>query len=175
MNKSNGHDHINHCLSRTDQYTHRSFLSHVQVLGWRSPNLKPAGDAQPEVLKRFGYTYDISLTYTRHNSNDDIPWPYTLDYGYPYSCSVPPCPGSHSSHPGFWEIPVHSLYNPQSGYPCAYVDSCRPTDEASAFEYLWSNFQKVGIEGLDLTPVTDCHPPSSPTSTPTPPSLLLPF
>ena len=119
-------------------------LSPHKVIGWRSPNLKTAGDVQPEVLRRFGYTYDISLTYTRHSEREEIPWPYTLDYGYPYTCSVRPCPGKTSSHPGFWEIPVASLYNPETGFPCAYVDSCRPSDQAAAFNYLWSNFEKVG-------------------------------
>lgn len=114
-----------------------------EVVGWRSPNLKPAGDAQPQVLKNLGYTYDISLTYTRFSDAQDIPWPFTLDYGYPYQCSVIPCPGRSSRHSGFWEILVPSLYNPESGYPCAYVDSCRPTSEAAAVEYLWINFQKV--------------------------------
>ncbi|KAK7115742.1 chitin deacetylase 7-like [Littorina saxatilis] len=114
-----------------------------QVVGWRSPNLKPAGDAQPEVLKSLNYTYDITLTYTRASADDNVPWPYTLDYGYPYSCGVAPCPSSDVSHPGFWEIPVSALYDPVSNFPCAYVDSCRPSGEDAAFNYLWSNFEKV--------------------------------
>ncbi|XP_076444052.1 uncharacterized protein LOC143282330 [Babylonia areolata] len=126
-----------------DNLTRVGHVPSQQIVGWRSPNLKTAGDAQPGVLKRLGYTYDISLTYTRHRTQDPIPWPYTLDFGYPYSCSVRPCPGVSSPHPGFWEVPVPSLYDPQSGYPCAYVDSCRPSDEEAAVEYLWSNFEQV--------------------------------
>ncbi|PVD19322.1 hypothetical protein C0Q70_19809 [Pomacea canaliculata] len=113
-----------------------------QVVGWRSPNLQTAGDAQPDVLKALNYTYDISLTYVRQ-SNNRIPWPYTLDFGYPYTCSIPSCPGAQVSHPGFWEIPVFSLLDSESGFPCAYVDSCRPSSENAAFNYLWSNFEKV--------------------------------
>ncbi|KAL8572200.1 hypothetical protein ACOMHN_049376 [Nucella lapillus] len=125
-----------------DNLTRAGHVPREQIQGWRSPNLK-AGDVQPDVLKDLGYTYDISLTYTRHKADEPIPWPYTLDFGYPYGCSIRPCPRSTSPHPGFWEVPVTSLYNPESGYPCAYVDSCRPSDEAAAVEYLWSNFEKV--------------------------------
>ncbi|KAK7116577.1 uncharacterized protein [Littorina saxatilis] len=126
-----------------DNLTNVGHVPRDEVVGWRSPNLKPAGDAQPEVLKRLGYTYDISLTHTRHSANNPVPWPFTLDYGYPYSCSVQPCPGFSSNHKGFWEIPVPSLYNPETHYPCAYVDSCRPSTEAAALDYLWSNFENV--------------------------------
>ncbi|PVD19323.1 hypothetical protein C0Q70_19810 [Pomacea canaliculata] len=45
--------------------------------------------------------------------------------------------------PGFWEVPVFSLRNPETGYECAYVDSCRPSSEAAALNYLWSNFLQV--------------------------------
>ncbi|XP_025077868.1 uncharacterized protein LOC112554343 [Pomacea canaliculata] len=113
-----------------------------QMVGWRSPNLQTAGDAQPDVLKALNYTYDISLTYVPERNNR-IPWPYTLDFGYPYSCSTLPCPSMHVSHPGFWEIPVVALMDLESGFPCAYVDSCRPSSENAAFNYLWSNFEKV--------------------------------
>ncbi|KAK7496025.1 hypothetical protein BaRGS_00012726, partial [Batillaria attramentaria] len=114
-----------------------------QVVGWRSPNLQPAGDAQPDVLKALGYTYDISLTYPIRSLTSEQPWPYTLDFGYPYSCSVQPCPGATSSHPGFWEIPVNSLFNKESGFPCVYVDACRPPTQAEAVDYLWSNFENT--------------------------------
>lgn len=117
------------------------------MVGWRSPNLKTAGDAQPDVLKELNYTYDISLTYPRQADNR-VPFPFTLDYGYPYSCSIPPCPDLQSSHPGFWEVPVFSLRNPETGYECAYVDSCRPSSEAAAFNYLWSNFLQVSCRSV---------------------------
>ncbi|KAL8602233.1 hypothetical protein ACOMHN_022746 [Nucella lapillus] len=112
-----------------------------QVLGWRSPNLAPAGDAQVEVLQRFNYTYDISLTYTRASASEKVAWPFTLDFGYQYRCAVPKCPSKN--HPGFWQVPVNSMYNPQTGYPCVYVDACRPTSEQAAFDYLMSNFRHV--------------------------------
>ncbi|PVD19321.1 hypothetical protein C0Q70_19808 [Pomacea canaliculata] len=120
-----------------------------QMVGWRSPNLQTAGDAQPDVLKALNYTYDISLTYVPERNNR-IPWPYTLDFGYPYSCSTLPCPSMHVSHPGFWEIPVVALMDLESGFPCAYVDSCRPSSENAAFNYLWSNFEKPSSFGLSM-------------------------
>ncbi|GFS27590.1 chitin deacetylase isoform B [Elysia marginata] len=107
------------------------------VVGWRSPNLKTAGDAQPDVLGSLNYTYDISLPYSRDAAT---PWPFTLDYGYPYPCSIQPCPGVDSSHPGFWQVMVKSFINPATGLPCGYVDGCRPQGEEAAIEYLWSNF-----------------------------------
>lgn len=107
----------------------------ADVVGWRSPNLKTAGDDQPRVLKELSYMYDISLTYARDVSN---PWPFTLDYGYPYPCSVQPCPTTN--HPGFWEVMVHALQDDVAGRPCVYVDACTPEGQAGAEEYLWSNF-----------------------------------
>nr|KAG5705921.1 hypothetical protein BaRGS_010811 [Batillaria attramentaria] len=51
--------------------------------------------------------------------------------------------GATSSHPGFWEIPVNSLFNKESGFPCVYVDACRPPTQAEAVDYLWSNFENT--------------------------------
>ena len=107
------------------------------MVGWRSPNLKTAGDAQPDVLKSLNYEYDISLPYSRDSAT---PWPFTLDFGYPYPCSIQPCPGASSSHPGFWQVMVKSFTDPTTGLPCGYVDGCRPQGEDAALEYLWFNF-----------------------------------
>jgi len=108
-----------------------------QVSGWRSPNLKTAGDDQPKVLTDLGYLYDISLTYSRDVS---VPWPFTLDFGYPYPCMIQPCPSPTTAHKGFWEVPVYSLKDPKTGTNCGYVDGCQPESEADSEEYLWSNF-----------------------------------
>ncbi|GFO14832.1 chitin deacetylase isoform b [Plakobranchus ocellatus] len=110
------------------------------VVGWRSPNLKTAGDEQPDILASLKYTYDISLSY---NKDFETPWPFTLDFGYPYPCSIPPCPGVDSSHPGFWEVIVRGFTNPVTGLSCGYVDGCRPDGEDAALEYLWYNFLKT--------------------------------
>ena len=110
------------------------------MVGWRSPNLKTAGDAQPQVLASLNYTYDISLSYSH---DDATPWPFTLDYGNPYPCLIPPCPSPDSSHRGFWEVMVKSFKDPATGLPCGYVDGCRPQGEDAALEYLWFNFLKT--------------------------------
>ncbi|RUS88618.1 hypothetical protein EGW08_003644 [Elysia chlorotica] len=120
-----------------DNIVNESMVPASDVVGWRSPNLKTAGDAQPEVLSSLNYTYDISLPYSRDSST---PWPFTLDYGYPYPCSIQPCPAQDSSHPGFWQVMVKSFIDPATGLACGYVDGCRPKDADAALEYLWTNF-----------------------------------
>ncbi|XP_041375972.1 uncharacterized protein LOC121388620 [Gigantopelta aegis] len=114
-----------------------------EIVGWRSPNLKTAGDKQPSTLNKLGYTYDISLTYTVGKRHQKKPWPYTLDYGFPYNCQIPPCPKRTTSHKGFWEVPIIALMDYKGAYPCAYVDGCynSPTTEEDSFEYLWKNFE----------------------------------
>ncbi|KAK6179904.1 hypothetical protein SNE40_012154 [Patella caerulea] len=113
-----------------------------EIVGWRSPNLKTAGDDQPDILQQIGYTYDVSLTYTRRVLGDTKPLPYTLDYGNPMPCMIEPCPLKGSPHKGFWEIPINSLTGIKQQYPCPYVDGCynRPENGEEAFQYLYQNF-----------------------------------
>ena len=111
------------------------------IWGWRSPFLLPAGDDQPRILKQLGFKYDISLTYTRASLQDNnMIWPFTLDYGWPHRCQIPECP--KKSHPGFWEVPVISMMDKDNKYPCAYVDGCHSPiqTEQDAYDYLWNNF-----------------------------------
>lgn len=111
-----------------------------EISGWRSPFLKPTGDLQPDALKKLGYTYDATLTFSKRSFREKPPGPFTLDFGYPYECQVKPCPKSR--HPGFWEIPVVSLMDYKQAYDCVYVDGCMnaPPDEEAAYNFLWSNF-----------------------------------
>ncbi|XP_069128897.1 chitin deacetylase 1-like [Argopecten irradians] len=110
------------------------------VLGWRSPYLQTAGDAQVEVLKDLGYTYDISLTVTKAHMNSLSPWPMTLDYGWPFKCYIPPC--VHNNHPGFWEVPVISLRDYRDQDNCVYFDTCKneTKTEEETFKYIMNNF-----------------------------------
>jgi hypothetical protein len=78
-----------------------------EVVGWRSPFLEPVGDMQPHTLKKLGYTYDATLTFSKRSLKDKAPTPFTLDFGWPYDCKVKPCPKHR--HFGFWEVPVVSL------------------------------------------------------------------
>ncbi|KAK3608151.1 hypothetical protein CHS0354_034110 [Potamilus streckersoni] len=111
------------------------------IVGWRSPFLKTAGDAQPRVLKELGYQYDVSLTYPRYSFGSPKPFPFTLRGGWPYQCSVQPCPTGVTLE-GFFEIPVNSLVDAQGAYPCVFVDGCynRPRNEEEAYQLLLKNF-----------------------------------
>lgn len=110
------------------------------ITGWRSPFLKPTGDLQPDSLKKLGYTYDATLTFSKRSFREKPPGPFTLDFGYPYECQVKPCP--KHKHPGFWEVPVVSLLDYKQAYDCVYVDGCMnaPPNEDAAYQFLWDNF-----------------------------------
>lgn len=113
------------------------------IVGWRSPFLKTAGDGQPSILKELGYEYDISLTYTRHSMEVAKPWPFTMDNGWQYKCGIEPCPSGHNARVSdFWAVPVVSLMDHKNQYPCSFVDGCavRAFNEQEAFDYLWKNF-----------------------------------
>lgn len=111
-----------------------------EIRGWRSPFLKPMGDAQPNILQSLGYSYDATLTISKRKQTDRAPLPFTLDYGWPYDCKINPCP--KSAHKGFWEVPVVSVRDYLGKYDCVYVDGCNnpPPDEESAYNFLWENF-----------------------------------
>lgn len=111
-----------------------------EIVGWRSPFLEPVGDMQPDTLKKLGYSYDATLTFSKRSLKDKAPTPFTLDFGWPYDCKVKPCP--KRQHFGFWEVPVVSLLDYLHKYDCVYVDGCNnpPPDETSAFNFLMDNF-----------------------------------
>lgn len=112
-----------------------------EIIGWRSPFLKTAGNVQPKILKKLGYEYDISLTYSRQNMDLPKPWPFTMDNGWPYRCGIRPCP-TGARIKNFWSVPVVSLMDHEHKYPCAYVDGCavRAGNVDEAFTYLKDNF-----------------------------------
>ncbi|KAJ8299866.1 hypothetical protein KUTeg_022613 [Tegillarca granosa] len=110
------------------------------IVGWRSPYLEPVGDLQPDKLKELGYVYDSTLTFSKRKLNNKVPTPFTLDFGWPYTCQVKPCP--NREHTGFWEVPIVSLIDYKHKYDCVYVDGCMnaPPDENSAYKFLKDNF-----------------------------------
>jgi hypothetical protein len=113
------------------------------IVGWRSPFLKTAGDNQPSILKELGYEYDISLTYSRTSRDIPKPWPFTMDKSWPYKCGIRPCPTGRSARvKNFWAVPVVSLMDHKNQYPCSFVDGCavRASNEQEAFDFLWKNF-----------------------------------
>ena len=115
-------------------------IPEAEIIGWRSPFLETAGDAQADVLQGLGYKYDISLTYKRSSLGAKVPFPFTLDYGWTFYCQIRPCP--KKPHKGFWEFPVNSLMDYKGQFPCGYVDGCynAPKTEDDAFKYLYNNF-----------------------------------
>lgn len=107
------------------------------IRGWRSPFLQTAGDWQPYVLKKLGYEYDISMSIARLSIDDDkIFWPLTLDFSWPFLCTVGPCP--RHAHPGFWQVPIIPYF--YHDLQCSYVDACRPDSETATYSYFWDNF-----------------------------------
>lgn len=116
------------------------------IIGWRSPFLETAGDDQADVLKGLGYKYDISLTFKKSKLSGQVPFPFTLDYGWTFYCQIKPCPTK--PHSGFWEFPVNALMDFKDQYPCGYVDGCYnvPKTEDEAYRYLYQNF-KSAYEG----------------------------
>ncbi|KAK6192183.1 hypothetical protein SNE40_003699 [Patella caerulea] len=110
-----------------------------EIRGWRSPYLQPTGDLQFSVLNQNGFHYDASLGIQRRNLKEELFWPGTLHYKWPFKCEINPCPAKNYS---LWEVPVISLVDQDSLYPCMYVDSCinKPEVEEEAFQLLWKNF-----------------------------------
>ena len=136
----NGSNFYQEAKEQKDNLAKLAGIPIEDIVGWRSPFLKPAGDLQPDSLKKLGYNYDATLTFSKRSFNERPPGPFTLDFGYPYECQVKPCP--KHKHPGFWEIPVVSLMDYKKAYDCVYVDGCMnpPPDEESAYQFLWENF-----------------------------------
>lgn len=71
------------------------------IKGMRAPFLAVGGDTMFNMLNRYGFYYDSSMSVSAPS------WPYTLEYKMPHSCAVKPCP--KQSHPGMWEIPMTVL------------------------------------------------------------------
>ncbi|GAB1599315.1 uncharacterized protein LOC115210852 [Argonauta hians] len=113
-----------------------------EIRGMRSPFLALGGNAQFDVLRDFGFSYDSSMVTGAVFRNNEAPaWPFTLDY--PVSskyCRLRKCPTK--SYPGIWEVPLIRWYN-EKGSSCAMPDACNiPKDEKSVLEFLKSNFNR---------------------------------
>ena len=136
----NGSNFFEEAKSQKQNLAKLANIPITEIRGWRSPFLKPTGDLQPDTLKKLGYSYDATLTFSKRSFREKPPGPFTLDFGFPYECQVKPCP--RNKHPGFWEVPVVSLMDYQHKYDCVYVDGCMnaPPDEDAAFQFLWDNF-----------------------------------
>jgi len=116
-------------------------IPHNSVQGWRAPFLQTSGDSMLESLSLLGMTYDNSYT-TKSYTNPPI-WPYTLDFGFRQDCQTTPCPTANNKYPGLWIVPMVVL-EASSGNQCNMADACTPapTDAASTYDYLKTNFDR---------------------------------
>ncbi|XP_046583989.1 uncharacterized protein LOC124291127 [Haliotis rubra] len=112
------------------------------ITGWRSPFLEVEGNTQFKNLTYLGFTYDATLSTAQTDGRGrSFPIPFTLDYGWPFSCRINDCPTE--PHKGFWEVPVVELRMTHDR-PCVYVDACPIPwgNQSAASELLWHNFNR---------------------------------
>ncbi|XP_014674161.1 PREDICTED: uncharacterized protein LOC106814358 [Priapulus caudatus] len=114
-----------------------SQVSKEHIRGMRAPYLAINGDVTFSMMHEQGFTYDSSMPV--HDT--DVPsWPYTMDFGTRYSCTIQPCPKEH--YPGIWELPMNQLRG-QYGFSCPMVDGCpRPANKRQAYEFIVENFHR---------------------------------
>ena len=99
------------------------------IKGMRAPFLAVGGDTQFNMLNRYGFYYDSSM------STSSPSWPYTLEYKMPHTCAVKPCP--KLSHPGMWEIPMSVLSDVRGG-TCSMADGCFYEEDAAAIQKIFT-------------------------------------
>ena len=111
------------------------------IQGWRSPDLKPLGDKQFEVLGNASL-YDSTLIVGKDRKSGEKLWPFTLDYGWRERCEIEACP--YGSHPGVWEVPIIKVDDTNNTRSCEYVDSCtnQPYGEQETADFLMDNFNQ---------------------------------
>ncbi|XP_067665681.1 uncharacterized protein [Haliotis asinina] len=112
------------------------------ITGWRSPFLEVEGNTQFKNLTYLGFKYDATLSTAQTDGRGrSFPIPFTLDYGWPFSCRINDCPTE--PHKGFWEVPVVELRMTHDR-PCVYVDACPIPwgNQSAASELLWHNFNR---------------------------------
>ena len=111
------------------------------IKGWRSPDLKPLGDKQFEVLGNASL-YDSTLIVGKDHRSEHKLWPFTLDYGWRERCEIELCP--YGNHPGVWEVPIIPVDDTNNTRSCEYADSCtnQPNDVQETTDFLMNNFNQ---------------------------------
>lgn len=124
-----------------ENIANRVGISKETIIGWRSPYLETVGDEQVNILKKLGFKYDISLTYSKRKQGYMNPWPFTLDFGWPFPCKIPPC--VNGNHAGFWEVPVNSMRDFRDTSACEYFDTCvnKTVHVDETYRYIMDNFR----------------------------------
>jgi hypothetical protein len=90
-----------------------SGIPYNALQGFRAPFLNYSADTL-QLLAKAGFTYDSSATSTLPvgQNGSDAFWPYTLDNGLANDClSVPNICKGEPKIPGFWEVPMYSMFD----------------------------------------------------------------
>ncbi|KAK3584614.1 hypothetical protein CHS0354_005207 [Potamilus streckersoni] len=137
---NNIEDFLRDIQSHIQKIETETSISRDQIKGWRSPDFRPLGDAQFNILRNESL-YDSSLISERSDSKVSKLWPFTLDFGWGETCEIEVCPTV--SHPSVWEIPIIPIRGMNGSTPCEYADGCNtgPSSEDDTFQFLMENFR----------------------------------
>ena len=95
----------------------------AEIQGFRAPYLDH-NDAMFLAARERGLIYDTSLQegVQPHEDGTNFLWPFTLDQGSPGNAWYhgPGSPKHVTSHPGFWEIPLHMFMVPPDAQATEY-------------------------------------------------------
>ncbi|KAF0291691.1 hypothetical protein FJT64_010266 [Amphibalanus amphitrite] len=112
-------------------------VSEFEVLGMRSPRLKPGGNEQFNMMLDYGFVWDSSVSVPPVR----VPvWPYTLDYKIPHDCRSGGCPTSQYPGKG------HSNHSTREDFNRHYENNRAPY--VMSFHTNWFNEANL-IEGLN--------------------------
>ncbi|VDK69232.1 unnamed protein product [Litomosoides sigmodontis] len=88
-----------------DALRHFSYASATDIIGVRAPQLELGGDNQFNMMEKFGFIYDNTMSVSGGPY-----WPQTLAYNTAWKCSSIYCP--KNAHPGIWEVPINRFIVP---------------------------------------------------------------
>ncbi len=86
-----------------------------EITGFRTPFLE-YNDHMFSAARKMGFVYDTSVEegYQSWHDGTNFLWPYTMDEGSPGNAwtKMPGAIDRATSHPGFWQIPIHAFLVP---------------------------------------------------------------
>uniref|UniRef100_A0A7I4NLN8 EGF-like domain-containing protein n=1 Tax=Brugia malayi TaxID=6279 RepID=A0A7I4NLN8_BRUMA len=83
-----------------DALRHFSYANAADITGVRAPQLELGGDNQFDMMEKYGFLYDNTMSVSGGPY-----WPQTLAYSTAWKCSSSFCP--KNAHPNVWEIPIN--------------------------------------------------------------------